>query len=111
MEILPASLLRYLPDADVEVVAWSGEAGEFVVRVVKDAGGGECGLARFRGVGFVSLPAWATIVGLRHGGAGELPEPLRGAAPGPGEHVFVFEAAWGPPHFVVAEAVDYEVLA
>jgi hypothetical protein len=109
-EALPFSLLRYLPDADIEVVSWHGETGELVIRVVKDAGGPECGLARFRGVSFVSLPPRVNIIGLRCGGIDLLPEALRGAAPGPGEFVFVFDASWGSPHYVVAETVTYEVV-
>jgi hypothetical protein len=113
---LPAALLQYLPDSELEVVSWSGGTDELVLRVTKDIGM-EVGLLRFGEVSHVNLIPRMTVEGIDCGGLELLPpdylETYRGndVELSAGERVFLFRESWGAVYFVVATSVGYEIQA
>ncbi len=100
---LPASLTRCLADAEVEVVSWSAESGELLLRVRKEIGP-EVGLLRLGGISHVNLASRFTVAGLTRSEQG-----FGGMELGASESVFVFEEAWGASYLVVAESIGYTI--
>jgi len=100
---LPELLTRNLADAEVEVVAWSAETRELVLRVRKEIGG-ESGFLRFLEVSRVNLAPRLTISGI------SVSSPdSRAVTSEATEATFVIEEAWGENYYVIAEAVGYSV--
>jgi hypothetical protein len=94
--MLPPLLMRHLADANVEVLSWSAQSEQLVLRVRKEIGP-ETGLLRFGGVCQVNLPSRMTLAGIR------IDENNRN------ETTFILEEAWGASHFIVAESVSYQL--
>lgn len=102
---LPLALTRNLADSEVEVVSWSADADELVLRITKEVGH-EQGLLRFTGVTRVELVPRLTLSALTVGGTA--PD---GAEVDPGETVFHLHETWGARYYVVAELLTYAVAA
>lgn len=111
---LPATLMPYLADAEIEVISWEGEKGRLVLRVNKEIGP-EVGLLTLSGVSHVDLPDSLTVERIESGGLDLLPTGWLGAfRPGDNaldedERVFVIHGSWGPLHYVIARSASYEL--
>ena len=109
---LPTTLLRYLPDSELQVVSWDGS--KLAIKVAKEIGL-EIGLLVFDEVSHVNLPPTMTVAEIRVGSAHELsgsyfetyrPFDLRLDAD---ERLFVFSESWGGNYFVIAKSIAYAV--
>jgi len=111
---LPPSLMRYLPDSELEILSWDGAPRELTIRITKDIGP-EVGLIRFSGVTHVNLPPQLGIAGIEIGGLNDLP-PNYLSLYRPDdkvldecEKVFLIHGSWGEEYFVIAQKLEYEV--
>ena len=101
---LPQALTNYLADAEVEVLSWSAQTQELVLKISKEIGA-EQGLLRFSDVSRVDLPSRFTIDGIT------VSSPISdGCTLEPTETVFHIHEAWGEHYSVVAEALTYDVV-
>src|SRR4051812_44019953 len=104
---LPDALLRYLPDSEVEVVSWSADRDELVLRVRKEITL-EVGLLRFGEVAHLNVIPRKTIEGIDCGDLELLPPDYCAAyrngttSLDPGERVFLLRESWGAVYYVVA---------
>lgn len=111
---LPTILLRYLPDSEMKVLSWDGEAGVLLIQLVKEIGP-ETGVLRFDGVTHVNLPPRLAIGGIGCGKLEDLPsdflEKYRHGdkSLGPQEVAYIIQGSWGEEFFVIAERIDYTV--
>ncbi|KRG39682.1 hypothetical protein ARC78_14500 [Stenotrophomonas pictorum JCM 9942] len=102
---LPTALTKNLADAEAEVMSWSAEAQELVLRIRKEIGS-EHGLLRFYGVSRVDLAPRLTLAGLTVSNS-----TAGGLVAEPGETVFHIHEAWGANYYVVADSLAYAVAA
>ena len=112
---IPADLLRYLPDSEIQIISWDGIAGTLQARITKDIGP-ETGIVTFFGVSHVNLGSWLTsISGITCGKLNDLPRDyLDLYRPGdqalePDDIAFLVHGSWGEEFFVIAKQIKYEV--
>jgi hypothetical protein len=110
---LPNTLLRYLADAELEVISLDVE--RLSIRVRKEIGP-EHGLLEFIEPSIVCLQPKMGIAAIRIGSVADLPnglldsmrpdaKQLEGS-----ERVYVIEGSWGERFIVIAAAVTYAII-
>lgn len=105
---LPADLLRYIADSEVEVVSWSADSDEMVLRVTKDIGP-ETGLLRLKGVVSVRMPPRFDVAAIAayDGPFPDYPDLQLDE----GEFAVAFQESWGAVYVVTAEGLTYDKIA
>lgn len=107
--VLPAALLRYLPDSELQVISWDAPEGVLSLRLTKEVGP-ESGIIRFTGVTRVNLPQRLDIRGIEGG----TPQALRDRLPrdtdaDADEVVYLIHGSWGGEFFVVGDGIIYSI--
>jgi hypothetical protein len=103
---LPVALTRYIADAMVDVVSWSANSGELVLRISKEIGP-ETGRLKFRDVGYVHLPPRFEIatIGAYNCSFPDYPHLQLET----GEFAVAFQDVNSDVHLIVACSVEYEI--
>lgn len=105
--VLPAALLRYLPDSELQVISWDAPEGVLSLRLTKEIGP-ESGIIRFTGVTRVNLPQRLDIRGIEGG----TPQALRDRLPRDAdadEVVYLIHGSWGEEFFLVGHGISYSI--
>src|SRR3954452_22672998 len=104
-ERLPQELVRYLADAEVEVVSWNDGGDEKLVLKVSKEIGPEVGFLSFGGARQLELETRFTVATIECSD-----QPVSGDDPlGRGETVYFFRESWGKTYYVIAENMTYQV--
>lgn len=104
MPELPPELLHFIADSEVEVISWTGESGELILKVTKDIGP-ETGLMHLRGVGVVHLRPRFDVAAIA---AYDKPFPdYPQLQLDDGEIAVAFQESLGAVYLVTAESVEY----
>lgn len=108
---IPPELLKYLADAEFEIVEWN--ATRLAIRVTKEIGA-EQGLLEFVQASLVSMCYWMPVASIRIGSHGDLPfDFFQTFRPGdktldPSETLFVIQGAWGERCLVIATGISIQ---
>jgi hypothetical protein len=104
---IPESLTNCIADSQVEVISWSADSRELVLRITKEIGS-EIGNLRLIGVGYVHLPPRFELVGIAafDGPFHDYPHLELNT----GEFAFAFQGSDNWVHLVIAESVNYVIL-
>jgi len=103
---LPESLTNCIADSQVDVMSWSADAGELVLRITKDVGP-ETGMLRIVGVSYVHLPPRFETAGIA---ACDGPSPDYPRLKLDSDEIAIaFHDPEDRVHLVVAESVDYVI--
>lgn len=110
---IPSKLSSYFHDSEMRVLAWDASREELFIEVRKDVGL-DSGVAVFLGVSFVSLPAVFTADSIKAAFVQDAKNlPSCGIDPTDFDEndliYFMYSVASSVPHFVIAEALRYEV--
>lgn len=110
---IPSKLSSHFHDSEMRVLAWDASREELFIEVRKDVGL-DSGVAVFSGVSFVSLPAVFTADSIKAAFVQDAKNlPACGIDPTDFDEndliYFMYSVASSVPHFVIAEALRYEV--
>lgn len=109
---LPATLLRYLADSQLEVRLW--DKNKLVLKIVKDVGG-ESGLLTFHDVSHVNLPPRLEVAGITVVDPNEILSHFfdlhrpNDRQLDVGERFYLISGSWDESYFVIAAAVEYSI--